>query len=177
MTADLPVADRCPKCGAAVRVGDPWCTLCYADLRPPAPEPEPAPPPSAPEPGVPGVPGVPAVPHPMLPESGPGVPPGFDPLTAPLEGVTAAAPATGAVPVEGPSWPCSSCGAVNPMASDVCAACGRHFLAGVRDESPLLELPVVGDITRLGRGQRIAVAFGVVLAVVVLTMLLGLIFG
>ena len=161
MTADLPVADRCPKCGAAVRVGDPWGTLCYADLRPPAPAPEPEP--AAAEPVVP------AVAHPLMPESGPGVPPGPDPLTGPLEGAAA--------PVEGPSWPCSSCGAVNPMASDVCAVCGQHFLAGVRDESPLLELPVVGDITRLGRGQRIAVAFGVVLAVVVLTMLLGLIFG
>ena len=32
---------RCPQCGALVRAGADWCTLCYADLRP-APEPEPA---------------------------------------------------------------------------------------------------------------------------------------
>lgn len=30
---------RCPCCAALVRPGAPWCTLCYADLRP-APEPE-----------------------------------------------------------------------------------------------------------------------------------------
>lgn len=26
---------RCPWCAAALRPGAPWCTLCYADLRPP----------------------------------------------------------------------------------------------------------------------------------------------
>ena len=24
----------CPRCGASVRTGSQWCTLCYADLRP-----------------------------------------------------------------------------------------------------------------------------------------------
>jgi hypothetical protein len=33
---------RCPRCAALVRPEAPWCTLCYADLRP-APEPEPEP--------------------------------------------------------------------------------------------------------------------------------------
>jgi hypothetical protein len=50
-------------------------------------------------------------------------------------------------------------------------------MAAARDEAPLLELPVVGDITRLGRGQRFALAAGVVLAIVLLTFLLGLILG
>jgi hypothetical protein len=64
------------------------------------------------------------------------------------------------------------------MARDTCAACGNHFLAGLReDEAPLLELPVVGDITKLGRGQRFAIAFGVIAVVLILTVLLGLIFG
>ena len=153
MTADFPAMDRCPKCGAAVRFGDPWCTLCFADLRPPAParpEPEPVADPPAYSP-------VPAVRAP-------------DPLTAPLESV--------ATPVTGPSWPCAACGTVNPMAADVCSACGRHFLAGLReDQPPLLELPYVGDITQLSRGHRFAIAFGVVFVVLVLTLLLGLIFG
>lgn len=26
--------DRCPACDAVVSDGSPWCTLCYADLRP-----------------------------------------------------------------------------------------------------------------------------------------------
>ena len=29
----------CPRCGASVRAGSQWCTLCYADLRPP-PDPQ-----------------------------------------------------------------------------------------------------------------------------------------
>jgi hypothetical protein len=157
MTTDVPATDRCPKCGAAVRFGDPWCTLCYTDLRPPAPPtPEPAPEP--------------------LPTADPVAysPPaevrGPDPLTAPLEAVTS--------PVTGANWPCAVCGTVNPMASDTCSACGRHFLAGVReDAAPLLELPVVGDITKLSRAQRFAVAFGVVFLFLLLTFLLGLIFG
>jgi hypothetical protein len=36
---------------------------------------------------------------------------------------------------------------------------------------------VVGDITKLGRGQRFAIAFGVIAVVLILTVLLGLIFG
>jgi hypothetical protein len=27
-------ATRCPQCAALVRPGQPWCTLCHADLRP-----------------------------------------------------------------------------------------------------------------------------------------------
>lgn len=45
MTATPSLDVRCPQCGALVRAGADWCTLCYADLRPapdPAPEPEPA---------------------------------------------------------------------------------------------------------------------------------------
>jgi hypothetical protein len=158
MTADFPTTDRCPKCGAAVRFGDPWCTLCFADLRPPAPAPQPESQPAS---------------QPVA--DPPAYSPGLavrvpDPLTAPLDAVTS--------PTTGPSWPCSACGTVNPMAGDTCSACGRHFLAGLReDQAPLLELPVIGDITRLGRGQRFAIAFGAVFVVLVLTLLLGLIFG
>lgn len=32
---------RCPKCAALVAPGAAWCSLCYLDLRPPAPEPKP----------------------------------------------------------------------------------------------------------------------------------------
>lgn len=154
MTAEPAGLDRCPKCGAAVRFGDPWCTLCYADLRPPPPEPEPEP---EPQPAA------------VTP------PPRPDPLTDPL---TVPAPAPTAEAVAGPSWPCSSCGTVNPMARDTCSSCGLHFLAGLRgQDGPLLELPVVGDITQLTRGKRFALAGAVVLAVILLTLFLGLLFG
>jgi predicted nucleic acid-binding Zn ribbon protein len=88
-----------------------------------------------------------------------------DPLTAPLEAVT------------GPSWPCSACGTVNPMAQDTCSSCGQHFLHAARQQGPLLDLPVIGDITRLERGQRFALAFGVVLVVIALTLLVGVLFS
>ena len=42
MGPDLVPLTACPACGAALRPGAPWCTLCYADLRP-TPEPEPVP--------------------------------------------------------------------------------------------------------------------------------------
>lgn len=132
----VTVGMRCPACGAALRQDAPWCTLCYADLRPaPAPDLEP-----------------PRTP-PVRPR----------PLADPLGGVAE------------PSWPCAGCGAANPLAAQACTGCGAGFLAGLREqEGPLLELPVVGDITRLGRGQRFALAGGVVLAAVLLTLLLGL---
>jgi hypothetical protein len=63
------------------------------------------------------------------------------------------------------------------MERSTCASCGAGFLAAAKDDGPLLELPVVGDITRLGRGQRFALAGGVVLAFIVLTLLVGLLLG
>jgi len=149
MTAESPGPDRCPACGAAVRPGDPWCTLCYADLRPPpSPAPDPVP--------------VVAEPAPLQAY----VPVTADPLTAPLEALS------------GPTWPCTTCGATNRLERDTCASCGAPFLSGLREqEGPLLELPVVGDLTRLGRGHRFALAGGVVLAFVLLTLAIGLLFG
>lgn len=110
-------------------------------------------------------PAPPAVPEPT--------PAAVDPLTAP-------AAALGLPPRPGsePTWPCSTCGAANPIAANACASCGAGFLAGLREtEGPLLELPGVGDLTRMGRGQRLGLAFGVVLAFVALTALLSLLAG
>ena len=165
MTADLSGLDRCPSCGAAVKHGDPWCTLCYADLRPPAPPPPPHSPPPPPA----------ARPVPVAPPA--------DPLTDPIAPSPSYRPSVVAGPDpldagSGPTWPCAACGAVNRMERDTCAGCGLPFLSGLREqEAPLLELPVVGDLTKLGRGQRFALAGGVVLVFVVLTLLLGLLFG
>jgi hypothetical protein len=105
-----------------------------------------------------------------------------DPLTGPLAdplGAPLADPVGSPTqPVAGPNWPCTACGTVNPIARDTCSACGLHFLAAVRaGDAPLLELPLVGDITRLSRGQRFALAGAVALAVIVLTLLIGLILG
>ena len=38
-------------------------------------------------------------------------------------------------------------------------------------------LPVVGDLTKLGRGQRLGLAAGLVLVFLALVLLVGLLFG
>ncbi len=158
----LETATRCPHCRAAVRPGAPWCTLCHADLRPPPPAPEPEP--------------APLLVIPPTASYGATAP---DPLTAPAAGSSApVSPPSSAAPAADPTWPCATCGAANPLTAGACAACGAGFLAGLREaEGPLLELPGVGDLTRLSRGQRMALAFGVVLVVIALTALLGLLLG
>jgi hypothetical protein len=191
MTTELPGLDRCPACGAAVRPGDPWCTLCYADLRPAAPPavevpvPDPLTGPVAGQPAGSAYPPAPPDPLAVLPPATP------DPLTAPLTGPVAGQPAGSAyspappdpltaplAAISGPTWPCSTCGTVNPLDRDACVGCGAAFLSAVREqESPLLTLPVVGDITRLSRMQRFALAGGVVVAFLLLTLLLGVLFG
>lgn len=133
--ADLlvPAAEmRCGGCAAALRPGAPWCTLCYADLRPAEPASEPA-----------------------------------------IETATQPAPLARQ---RSTRWPCTACGAENPFSVSACAACGAGFLAGLREsEGPLLELPGVGDLSRLSRGQRLALAAGVALVISTLTAILSLI--
>lgn len=93
-----------------------------------------------------------------------------DPLTAPLHVLTGA-PLTTADPV----WPCGACGTANPLDEAVCRSCGSQFLAAVReDEPPLLALPVVGDVSRLSRLQGVALAVGVVGALLAVLVVLGL---
>lgn len=144
-----PVTDRCPHCAGAVRPGAPWCTQCWTDLRP-APEPV-------------------AEPDPPVPDGGLGVVPG---------GGQGAVPGGGQGGAQAKGWPCSSCGAANPVELDACAACGTGFLAGLRkQEPPLLVLPGVGDLTLLSRAQRLGLASAVVAVVAVLTAVLSLVFG
>lgn len=64
MSTTLPADLSCPRCGAHVRAGSDWCTLCYTDLRPadqrPPAEPVAPPAPAAPADAVEPVPAVPA---------------------------------------------------------------------------------------------------------------------
>jgi hypothetical protein len=136
-----------------VKPGAPWCTLCYADLRVPAEVSVPAEPVSV-SMGAPV--SVPAVAETLAP----------DPyLDAP---VMAAPPVARAEPT---GWPCTQCGARVPLADDACGTCGAPFLP--TDTMPSLALPVVGDLSRLDRGQKIAAT--VVLALVVTAALVALI--
>ena len=134
-----------------MRPGAPFCTLCYADLRP---EPVPVASPAS---------------------------VALDPLTAPLHALAGAhgsAPTTArsADPVASDAaWPCANCGVLTPLAEPSCRACGSGFLAAVRDgEPPLLALPVVGDVSRLSRMQGVGLAVGVVAALLLVLVVLGL---
>ena len=101
------------------------------------------------------------------------------PVVRPLDPLTAPAPALGLPPRAGsePTWPCTTCGAANPLAASACTACGAGFLAGLRATEPLLELPGVGDLTAMSRAQRLGIAFGAVVAFIVLVTLLSLLLG
>jgi hypothetical protein len=98
-----------------------------------------------------------------------------DPVPAP-DPLTAAEAAPSARAAAG--WPCGTCGAVNGLDLDACADCGAGFLTALRaSEPPLLALPGIGDVTQLGRGQRLGLAAGVALALVLLVALLALLTG
>ena len=162
-----PEATRCPSCAATLRPDAPWCTLCYADLRP-TPTPTPTPTPAQARASALAPPPPPARLAP-IPAAYAGL--DLDPLTAPLDALTGQS-----APVA--SWPCATCGAANDLTHSACAGCGAGFLAGLREaEGPLLELPVVGDLGALSRAQRLGLAAGVVLAVIALVALLGVLFS
>ena len=62
MSTTLPADLSCPRCGAHVRTGSDWCTLCYTDLRPA----------NEPAPGVPALDGLALdVPDPDVPAPDP----------------------------------------------------------------------------------------------------------
>lgn len=72
-------------------------------------------------------------------------------------------------------WPCQACAADNPFELDACRACGAGFLGGLRSlDAPRLVLPVVGDLSRMARGRRLALACAVVLVALLLVALLAL---
>jgi hypothetical protein len=62
-------------------------------------------------------------------------------------------------------WPCSGCDEQVPMSLDICPTCGSSFLSGASGP-PSMEIPMVGDISRMSRTQRLV--FGVVVAFIVM---------
>lgn len=148
---------RCPSCGASVRAGVDWCSLCYADLRPAPPPPPPPPPPPAPEPvAVP----VAAATAPAATVPAAAAPGGPDPLSAPYDailGATLAGTPLAGEPEKAPTWPCFECGGANPFDVMGCETCGAGFgarLATRRDET-----------SRRDRMIRVLIGLGVFLAV------------
>jgi hypothetical protein len=166
---DIVVTDqadvRCPSCSALVRAGSPWCTLCYADLRPQPVAVQPA--------DLAHGTTLEAVREPEPSYAGAGA--SFDPLTAPLsmiEGAASAvqqapsftvapdvapdvaagaallpAPVAAAVDAQAKApagWPCSRCATLVSFEDLACTTCGTPFLAGAAGEADLIE--------RIGRG-------------------------
>ena len=86
--------------------------------------------------------------------------------------VTAATPAPALEPYDA-YWPCDACGTRTALQDVACAGCGRPFLGALQSEQPVVALPVVGDLTRMSGAQRIGLALAVVVAVMLLTAVLG----
>lgn len=146
----------CPSCGARVRPEATFCGQCYSDFRPPPPPPA-----------------APIAPAPTATYSAPAA----DPLTAPLLDVVLPA---GAVPTQGPApaaapapvvptgWPCTKCDTLNDFTDTICTLCAAPFLAAVSESTKVnLVLPIVGDLSRYGRGQRALIAVGALAAILI----------
>jgi hypothetical protein len=173
----LPMTgSRCPACGAATPETVPWCSLCYADLRP-----------------VPAA-AVPATRNDAIIDVPPAAPDTLgdaaqDPLTAPISTLLSppaelTAPAAAVETAPEPSsdaadalpgvvdtqlasatWPCSRCRAQVPLLLDACNECGAGFLNGAIPP-PTMSLPIVGDVQRLSKVQRFGLAAGLAVAIV-----------
>ena len=98
-----------------------------------------------------------------------------EPAAPPAPPDPQAAPPAPAATAEGPTWPCTGCGTANPLAQDTCSGCELAFLADLHQaDAPSAVLPLVGDLLRLGRGQRVAAALALVVVLVGLAGLLAL---
>jgi hypothetical protein len=162
---------RCPACGASVLPGAPWCTLCYAELRPAQPAPvraaAPAPVGAAPSVAAPSVaapsvaaPSVAFAPDPYLDAPLPEL----DRLLEPDPPVVRLAD----VRLAEPRWPCPTCGASVDIELDQCPECATPFLGG-GEPRPSLTLPGVGDVSKLDKGGRfLLVVVGSVLVAAVI---------
>jgi RNA polymerase subunit RPABC4/transcription elongation factor Spt4 len=171
---------QCRDCGAAVPEDARWCTLCFADQREPAAVP-------ASEPAVAEHVAVPDVAETLLVGAGDGLLVPGDAVSALiaatdtadelLNPAAAPAPAAPPVPAAPPTaasdevrWPCNSCDEQVPMSLDMCPMCGSPFLSGAK-ETPSMEIPMVGDLGRMSRTQRLV--FGVVVAMGVMVALVA----
>jgi hypothetical protein len=169
-----------------VTPGAPWCTLCYAELRP---QPESAP---AAAPVVAPAVAAPAPVHELPPDpilDGPGPIPvsavtysavaaTLAPPQPPVAREPAAVPQPEPAPAparESAGWPCLGCGAVMPLEENFCTQCGRAFLP--TETLPSLSLPVVGNLGGLDKAQRVWLMVGGAVGLTVLFFLLALVLG
>jgi hypothetical protein len=143
-----------------------WCSLCFADLREPAPVRQQVP--AAATLQAQPVAAAAAVATDTLIDAQPGEPGLSTPAATPLPAVARlAARKPGALP----SWPCPRCGAAVSMNLDACTECGEGFLAAAAT-STAVRIPMVGNVTSLSGGQRLMLGamVGVVLMVVLVVL-------
>jgi len=147
-----------------VPIGAPWCTLCFADLRQPQPvaagavaalDVEPAAQPAAAAPAL-DAQRAPAAPPVPLPD--PADPLGLDTGERKL------------------GWPCTGCGDTVSFDMTFCPECGSSFLPTER-ETVSFRLPLVGDITKLSKGEKLVVIFGGMALVTTVFFLLAMLVG
>lgn len=80
--------------------------------------------------------------------------------------VQAAVPVAYSAPARGrharPSgWPCAVCGTENDFGSTTCETCGSAFLVELQsDVIAPLRLPIIGDISSLGKGATYGLSIG-----------------
>ncbi len=147
----------CPRCGAAARGQVTWCTQCYHDLTP-------APPAGRAARAAADAPS-PSVLLTKAGRAGQAGQPGQDGQAAPGQ----TDPSTSS-----PTWPCP-CGTANSYDETFCADCGDAFLSRLRgDETPSMVLPLVGDVARFSRTQRLLGACGAAFLVSLLLLMVGL---
>jgi ribosomal protein L40E len=138
--------DRCRACGAALAPEAGWCSLCFTEVRQPAPI----------EPPVQEAVTLPAVELPVLVTVPPTALTEADaPVVASAEAVNKPARHRAEA-----TWPCPQCEARVPMSLDTCEECGGQFLSGAVS-SLTTSFPIVGDVGAMGNGQRLLVAAGI----------------
>jgi hypothetical protein len=168
------VAQRaaCPACGAATRLGDPWCTLCYADLTPAAETPV-----DDVAPSIDAVAAAPVLAAPqvdLLAQVTARTAENATPETDPTDSATDE-PADGeesGSPLDAVTMPCPACETQVRLLVSNCPVCGTDMLASLRGPDPSHRNQLVREILGMSRGARLTVAGAI--AVLLLVTIFGL---
>jgi hypothetical protein len=102
--------------------------------------------------------------------------PTANPLASDQPAVDAPSDPAAEAPVDGPMWPCPTCGATVPMSLDFCNSCGAGFLAAAR-HGHSLQVPFFGDIGKLTSGQRLTIGVITTLALILVFVIVATIGG
>ncbi|HET9945189.1 MAG TPA: hypothetical protein VFR56_06020 [Actinomycetes bacterium] len=180
MSTTLPADLSCPRCGAHVRTGSDWCTLCYTDLRPAdqrEPVAAPAAEPTEPTAGLP-TPDLPVTATPTAVASTPAAPAALTPSVAPEQqarGKHARKPSPEEAAAEvAPGTPVP--GKPSPEEVDALAAPLLARLAVEESGRPLGRLTGIADTSGKKAALMIGGGLTATLLLIALMALLGVIF-